>query len=287
MAADVADLEEPLLRELPLYRDLIPQDLLVLRVDRREPSEALAQEGVRAERVPGRLQDAQRVRVVQRGLERQAPILGGDERRDLREAVLLNAADDVRHHVNAGAAAEHRPLVETVREPDARHEVRGVGVPEGRVAVGRELQAAARAPLRGRDDVGPRGVSGFRRGRDRQHRGRVEPAHVAVVRLRRRRFVVVAEPEVQRETGRDFPVVLHVEAVIPRVVRPRAVQVDVAAGRDPQQEGRDILEVLRRGIVLLPRERPAACVWVYSPACRFGFALNSWYRRMSYPARSE
>ena len=79
------------------------------------------------------------------------------------------------------------------------------GVPSG------ERSAAARVPLRRRNDVRTRRVGRLGRARDRQRRGRIEPAHVAVLRFGRRRLVLVAQPEIQGQLAADLPVVLHEE----------------------------------------------------------------------------
>jgi len=61
-------------------------------------------------------------------------------------------------------------------------------------------------------------------------------ANLAVVTLRQRRLVIIAESEIQRQPRRDFPIVMQKRRVVIEFVGRVDVIVDPAAGRIAQQQ---------------------------------------------------
>ena len=105
-----------------------------------EPADAASEERVDAVAVPRRREHAVGERIGQRGADRQADVVARDDVGRLREARLIDAADveQRRHGIDRIAAAQHRLLVDLVREADTRLEVVHVRVVGPALAVGRE-----------------------------------------------------------------------------------------------------------------------------------------------------
>ena len=70
---------------------------------------------------------------------------------------------------------------------------------------------------------------------NRALRRKVESARIAIVALVRCSLVLVAEPEVERQPRRDFPVVMNEEARVEGLVRAGGIAVDQAPRRLPEE----------------------------------------------------
>ncbi len=103
---------------------------------------------------------------------------------------------------------------------------------------------------------GVKRVSRCRRRRNRVDGRGVEAIRCAVITLGRRTFVLPSHAEIQRETVLHAPIILHKNGGIPGLLRAVCVQVEAAAGRQPQQERSEILAKRRRGGVILRTPGP-------------------------------
>ena len=90
----------------------------------------------------------------------------------------------------------------------------------------------------------------------RVHHVEVEPGHREVVLHGHRRLVVPAQAEVDGRTCGELPVVLQIHRVVAVLLGPRRPQRDVAARRQPEQEGREAVTRGRAGRAegIAPRE---------------------------------
>ena len=247
-AAHIGPFDQPLVRQLALDADGVAHVLRVVEGDGGEPLEILPEERVGAERGTSRLDHAIDERVGQVSAEGQAVVVGDHDRRRLREARLEVTEDDGRHGIHAPSAAQDGLVVQRIDKPGPRLEVARVRVVEAGVFVGRELDTALRIErCHGKLGNGARRVGRAGGGVDGNRRGRIETAHVPVLRVGGGPFVLVAQAEIHRQLRADAPVVLHEHAMVRRRVQTLRVAGDGTAGRNAQHEGGDVLSELVGG----------------------------------------
>ncbi len=193
--------------------------------------------------------------------EREAVVLGHEHRRRLGEALLVDRVEEVVEREQPDAAADHRLVVEGVRQACARQRL-DQRVPGG--AIGKQQPAGdlelARRDLRNR--VGRVVRLGLRL--DRVRDGRVEPGEVPVLRFAHAGVELEPEAQVERQPAVDRPVVLDEHPVRPLVV--------VAFRRD--------LELARR-VTRPPPPSPVAAVGRPSRNC-----AQDWPRSLVTPSCS-